>query len=78
MTIASYRRCRTECCLCVELSGIGLIGIGVDSQYELSCLKEFCNEFGIELELHLSVLELNCKNGIDPGSGAMWWFTGNF
>ena len=35
------------------------------SELELNCLKDFVTDS--ELELLLS--ELNCKNGIDPGSG---------
>ena len=37
-------------------SGIAIIGIGIG----------FCTGFGIELELILPELELNCKDGIDP------------
>ena len=39
---------------------------------ELNCLKDFVPDS--ELKLLLSELELNCKNGIDPGSGtSMLW-----
>ena len=51
----------------MELSGIDIIGIGVElpsSELELDCLKGFCTGVRIELELLLSELELNGKNGI--------------
>ena len=53
----------------MELSGIAIIGIGIElplSELEL----ELGTGFGIGVELPLSELELelNCKNGIDPSS----------
>ena len=51
----------------MELSVIGIIGIGVEltsSELELNCLGDFVPE----LELLLSEWELNCKNGIDSDS----------
>ncbi len=58
----------TERCLCImELNVTGIIGIGVELP---SSELGFCTGVGIELELLLSELELNCKYGIDPGSSA--------
>ena len=45
-------------------SGIAIIGIELPS-------KGVCTGVGIELELILPELELNCKDGIDPDS--VWW-----
>ena len=46
-------------------SWIAIIGIGIG--FELPS-RDFCTGVGIELELLLPELELNCKNWIDPGS----------
>ena len=46
----------TECCLCMELSGIAIIGIGI----------------GVELPLSELELELNCLLDWVPDSELEW------
>ena len=57
--------------LCImEWNVIGIIGIGVElpsSELELNCLRDFVPESELNWKI-LLLLELNCENGIDPGS----------
>ena len=46
----------------MELSGIAVIGIGIESP------QGFGTRVGIGVGLPLSEFEFNCKNGIDPSS----------
>ena len=54
----------------MELSGIGIIGIGIGIELPS---KEFRTAFGIAVEFPISELELelDCQNGIDPGSSGV-------